>query len=208
MSIHKARLIAGVCGDGSLSTKGTFEMKFINSDDNLLKMYIEALEKVYGIRKPSILYDYRKGKPVAHVKVTRQSIVEDVYKYCKKRGAKYWVVPLEYLDREAAIEFLSFYYSCDGSYDYRPRKGTREIIFKSCSLNALHGIKRLLETHLGAESHFRKPEYDKRRGELYYRLVVSRVDNLRKLFLHGFTSYRTDHQRVLNEIKRWALGES
>ncbi|RLG02858.1 MAG: hypothetical protein DRN61_05760 [Thaumarchaeota archaeon] len=209
LSIHKARLIAGVCGDGSITRSSRcHELKFINTDDKLLEMYFEALKKVYGIDQPYVAIDHRKHKPVIHVHVGKSAIVEDVYKYCKKEGVEYWRVPLKYLDPEAAIEFINFYFSCDGSFDHRPQKGTREIIFKSCSRDALQDIKCLLESYFDVRSHFRAPEYDKEGRRRYHKLVISGCENLRKLFLHGFTSYRSNHQKIIDELRRWALGES
>ncbi len=61
LSIHKARLIAGVCGDGSITMSSKhYELKFINTDHELLEMYLEALRKVYGVNQPYIAIDHRK----------------------------------------------------------------------------------------------------------------------------------------------------
>ena len=205
LTIHKARLIAGICGDGSVTRGKGAVFKFINSDKKLLEMFLEALEKTYGIKDPYMSTDYRKETPVVHIYVRDPYLVEDVYKYCKKRGSEYWRIPIKYLDKEAAREFINFYFSCDGTFDYRPHKGTREIQFKSQSREALEDVKIILKEYFGIPSHFRSPCYDKNTGNYCHRLIVSRKENIKKFLRQGLTSYRTNHQIIIEKLKRWIL---
>ena len=205
LTIHKARLIAGICGDGSVTRGKGAVFKFINSDPKLIKMFLEALEKTYGKINFYTSIDYRKENPVTHIYVSNRFLVEDVYKYCKKRGAEYWRIPIKYLDREAAREFINFYFSCDGSFDYRPKKGMRVIIFKSKCREALEDVKEVLEKFFNIQTRYKTPDHNKSKCTYYYRLVVSRKRNLKKFFQQGLTSYRGDHEIIIRELKRWAL---
>lgn|GEM_PF-5041169 len=202
ISVLKARLLAGIAGDGAV-WKTSF--KFINSDHKLLNMYMEALKEVYKVEHPHIYIDYREGKnkPCYHIVVNDVEMARDVKKYIKKKGAEYWRIPIKNLTKEAAIEFINFYLSCDGTIDIRPHKSTAEIVFKSESIEALRDLKQLLKQFFNITTHFRKPQYNK--GVPTYRLAVSGRREVKKFLRHGLTSYRTDHKAKLKKLRQWVF---
>ena len=66
----------------------------------------------------------------------------------------------------------------------------------------LEDIKKVLEEYFGIQARFRAPYCDRKSGKYCHKLVISGRENIKKFFRQGLTSYRTDHQQIIKELKK------
>jgi len=199
ISEEKARLLAGICSDGAIWMGKDYGFKFINADRGLLDLFKDALREVYGISEVHEVENGRK-RHVKHITISRKDLVEDIRSLCQKKGASYWRAPTSLMDKNAAREFLKFFFSGDGTFDVRPHKNI-EIRIKSKSLDGLKDLQKILKEFFEIESRIRGPYVDKH-GRIIYLLSISSYPNIRK-FYEEIGSYKEAHQKHLKAIKKW-----
>ncbi|RLE61416.1 MAG: hypothetical protein DRJ32_01290 [Thermoprotei archaeon] len=66
----------------------------------------------------------------------------------------------------------------------------------------LEDIKKVLEEYFRIQARFRAPYRDRKSGKYCHKLVISGRENIKKFFRQGLTSYRTDHQQIIKELKK------
>ena len=130
-------------------------------------------------------------------------MVADISRYCEKIDAYDWHVPLEYLDKDSAREYVNFFIGCDGSYVFRFEKSDFVLKIKSICEEGLREFNETLVRFFDVEGRLKTETDPTAHDEHIHVLEISGIDNLRKLLDQGVWSYKSEHIKKLKKFEEW-----
>ncbi|MEK6850271.1 MAG: LAGLIDADG family homing endonuclease [Nanoarchaeota archaeon] len=177
LGIEKAYILGVLCGDGYINKNFiSFE---IRQDKEFAEEFATCFEKVYGLKYN---YKYYKRKNTFIVRISNQTICEDLLKYGKFKTRE-WKVPSEIMESSNAKTIGAF---LRGFYDSEGSSSSRSCITcSSVNMQGLEGIAALLKK-LGIETTLKSQQNGR-----YYVLYIFRKGRF-KIFIDkiGFTIKR------------------
>jgi len=203
---EKAMLLALIESDGNIQRDPEGEpyvLRFGSKSDELLDLFSDCLSAVYDMT-PS-RYRHKDKKHFFEMGKVSREAAADVMKYINKHGSKYWEVPAEYMDKEAARAYLKAFMSGDGSVGYYPKTKRLRVRFFSNNREGLQGLADLMEEHFGITSaiypHEREPPPDKAE----YTLALNRNEDTIR-FIEEIGSFKESHQKVTEAFWEHKMG--
>lgn len=190
----KARIIGHLIGDGSVTIRKEksfhyhYTVKFYPDDSEMLRSFLEAFLKLYGIRPKVIKFD-----KFFYVRTDSKAVVSDLLKYGSFTSLK-WQVPKNLLNtKELKQEFLKAFYDCEGYV------GPRVIAVQSVNQKGLKQIQSLLMEFEIRSKIYTYERKDKNWNTNFLLYITKKEDRKRFLKAIGF-----NHLRKQRKLKTYA----
>jgi DNA-binding transcriptional regulator WhiA len=194
---EKAMLLALIESDGNIQRDpegNPYVLRFGSKSDELLDLFSGCLSATYSMT-PS-RYQHKDRKHFFEMGKVSREAAADVMKYINKHGSKYWEVPAEYMDKEAARAYLRAFMSGDGSIGYYPKTKRLKVRFFSNNREGLRGLADLMEEHFGIASVIYPLEGELPPDKEEYTLSLNRNEDMIH-FIEEIGSFKESHQKAI-----------
>ncbi len=203
---EKAILMSLIESDGNIQRNPEGEpyvLRFGSKSDELLDLFSDCLSVVYGM-SPS-RYRHKDKKHFFEMGKVSKEAAADIMKYINKHGSKYWEVPAQYMDKEAARAYLKGFMSGDGSIGYYPKTKRLSVRFFSSNREGLQGLADLVKDHFDITSEIYPLEGEPLPDKAEYTLALNRNEDMIK-FIEEIGSFKESHQEAIEEFWKHKMG--
>jgi len=194
-SREKAGLHGLTASDGSLyggRRTHSYNIRFESESSELVDLYSKYFEDVYDRQMQR---DVDRGFPRAMI--GDKMAFYDLKNYGAKTGPYTWDVPIAYLDKEGAAEWLKCFFSGDGTVKLACAGKDYDIAFDSTHQAGLEQIQALLLKEFGIRSTLKpRPRRDRPGRRPGYNLRIR--DEVK--FAEEIGSYKKEHIERLEKI--------